>query len=162
MALTPIQNLYGTEHGDIVYRGVISEAEWDVSKKTGNMWGRFTLLSRSGRETRNGDLTSTRYVVWVPAAQIDDFRALFPQQDKSTFANWQDKKIAPEDRPAVAVHFGKTGFQRAESSGKVRVDPRTGQPTMWADIVVSPERIDFKPPQGKGRQPLPRKTTSTK
>ncbi|MEU9647290.1 hypothetical protein [Streptomyces sp. NPDC048188] len=162
MALTKVETLYGTEHGGIVYQGVISEAEWDYGKKTGNGWAKFTLLSRSGRETRTGDLVSTRYVVWVPAAQFDEFRALFPDKQKSTFGNWEDKKIVPEDRRAATVHFGKTGYQRAEASGKVRMDPRTHQPTMWADIVVSPERVDFTPPKEQRRQPLPSSRTTSK
>ena len=37
MALTAVSDLYRTEHGDIVYRGVICEAEWGTAKKeTGN------------------------------------------------------------------------------------------------------------------------------
>ena len=77
--------------------------------------------------------------MWVPQEQIEEFRALFPGQDNTEFTNWkEDRKIAPEHRRAVTVHFGKTGYQKAETSGKPYMDRRTGQLTMWADSAAEP------------------------
>ncbi|MET7718482.1 hypothetical protein, partial [Streptomyces sp. NPDC005407] len=154
MTLIQADDLYRSEHDGIVYRGVISEAEWGTSPR-GNDWGKFTLLSRSGREDRNGNLRLTRYVVWVPASQIAEFKEAYPDHDRSQWTDWKEqRKIVPEQRRAVVVHLGKTGSQWSEASGTPRKD-RAGNWTMWTDIAVGPERVDFTPPQTMRRKRMP-------